>query len=159
MVVHRLSISMITMVRVTSIRVSPLLQGCCRSKAVQAHTVANSEHGVSGHCVRADRHATHGTSNPNFIFGISFLHFDWVFVRVFLLQLFLKFDLPCECETEEWYVSWRKIKLFVQAVNYDLLLTYLMVQMMTSVLTCSAGTSTICSMNRTNDYVLLAIMM
>jgi hypothetical protein len=35
----------------------------------------------------------------------------------------------------------------------------LVVQMMIFVLTCSAGTSTVCSMNRMNDYVLLAIMM
>jgi hypothetical protein len=50
-------------------------------------------------------------------------------------------------------------KSFVQAVNYDLSLTYLVVQMMISVLTCSAGTSIICAINRMNAYVLLAIMM
>jgi hypothetical protein len=51
------------------------------------------------------------------------------------------------------------MKSFVEAVNYELPLTYLVVQMMISVLTCSAGTSTICAINRMNDYVLLAIMM
>ncbi len=72
MVVHRLSISMITIVRVTFVCASPFLQGCCRSKAVQRHTVANSEHGVSGHCIWADRHIAHGTSYPNICVCISF---------------------------------------------------------------------------------------
>ncbi len=39
-----------------------------------------------------------------FVFGFLFsVLIESVFVC--LLQLFLKFDLPCECETEEWYVS------------------------------------------------------
>ena len=91
-------------VRVTFVCVSPFLQGCCRSKAVQRHTVANSEHGSSGHCVRADRHATHGTSYPNicFVFLLAVLIAS---LFLSLLQLVLKFDLPCDCETEEWYLS------------------------------------------------------
>ena len=68
MVVHRLSISMITMVRVTRVCASPFLQGCCRSKALQRDPVSNSEHGVSRHFVRPDRHAAHGASFSMFFF-------------------------------------------------------------------------------------------
>ncbi len=152
---------MITMVRVTFVRVSPFSQGCCRSKAGQRQfTAANSEHGVSGHCVRADRHATHGTSYPDVCFCISFLRCDWVFVCVFCCSCF--WSLIClasaKLKSGTCHNAW--LSRLSKPSNYDYLpLTYLVVQIMIFVLTCSAGTSTICSMNRMNDYVLLAIMM
>jgi hypothetical protein len=72
---------------------------------VQRHTVANSEHGVSGHSVRADRYTTHGTSYPNICFLCFFFSVLIEYLIASFLQLILKFDLPCECGTEEWYVS------------------------------------------------------
>jgi hypothetical protein len=64
-------------------------------------------------------------SDPNICFLISFLRFDRVFVFfvfVSLLQLILKFDLACECETEEWYrvITTHDKSLRFKSPNYDL---------------------------------------
>jgi hypothetical protein len=65
-----------------------------------------------------------------------------------LPSLALKYDLPCECATEEWYVflcctveSWLRILQSCFYTNFD-----------------STGSSTMCAINRASMYILLSIL-